>query len=77
MTHSITHDPFAQMAKDDGPPAEINMSKIPVSGDVAGLVFAAATVIIFFSGHSGDTVPVTCGDCFRLRDCGWASLRRA
>jgi hypothetical protein len=50
MTHSITHHPFADTAKDDGPPAEINMSKIPVSGDVAGLVFAAGTVMIFFWG---------------------------
>jgi hypothetical protein len=50
MTHSIAHHPFAEIAKDDGPAAEINMAKIPVSGDIAGLIFTAATVLIFFWG---------------------------
>ena len=30
--------------------AEINLAKIPVSGDFPGLLFAAGTVLIFFWG---------------------------
>ena len=36
--------------EDLSPRAEINMSKIPVSGDLAGLFFAAGTVLIFYWG---------------------------
>ena len=50
MAHSILHHSFAGNTKDEGLPAEINMAKIPVSGDIAGLVFAAGTVLIFFWG---------------------------
>jgi hypothetical protein len=36
--------------KPDNPVAEINMAKIPVSGDVPGLLFTAGTMLIFFWG---------------------------
>ena len=36
--------------KEDGSIPQINMSKIPVGGGVAGLFFAAVTVLIFLIG---------------------------
>jgi hypothetical protein len=38
------------MKKDNLSFAEINSAKIPVDGNVGGLIFAAATVIIFLLG---------------------------
>lgn len=35
---------------DDSPRAQIDMAKIPVSGDIPGLIFAAGTVLIFYWG---------------------------
>jgi hypothetical protein len=36
--------------KDDSERAEINLAKIPVSGDLPGLLFAAGTMLIFYWG---------------------------
>jgi hypothetical protein len=38
------------MNRKQEPQAEINMAKIPVSGDFVGLLFAAATAMIFYWG---------------------------
>ena len=35
---------------DESPRAEINMAKIPVSGGIAGLIFAVGTMAIFVIG---------------------------
>ena len=36
---------------EDSPPhAEINAAKVPVGGNIGGVIFAASTVIIFFWG---------------------------
>jgi hypothetical protein len=54
------------------PRAEINMAKIPVSGDIAGLIFAAGTMIIFYWGIPAvrDMLPAAviagCGIAFAL-----------
>lgn len=36
--------------KEESPRAEINMAKIPVSGGIAGLIFAIGTMAIFVIG---------------------------
>jgi hypothetical protein len=36
--------------KDTIPHAEINAAKVPVDGNVGGMIFAASTVIIFLLG---------------------------
>jgi hypothetical protein len=35
---------------DDFPQPEINAAKLPVGGNIGGLIFAAGTVIIFYWG---------------------------
>jgi hypothetical protein len=42
--------PLHQSAGEESPRAEINMSQIRVGGGIAGFIFAAGTVYIFFVG---------------------------